>query len=210
MWPQSTQRSTWPPSVAAAVLNPDITLSCARLTCPALVLRQAAPWRWKMSATSSRERPTAAGLHRGSCLHWGQRREPVERAGHSTDRPIGDAGVKGRGRAWHGRAAAQRAGRGASAGSGLAAGRDCAGAVWRGAGLGARPGHWSRTNVMPGHDEPLLSIVTVTFPGMIRGEPAMGAEHRAYSLVFGGLVQTRTMMQPCASTARFRGGGPIL
>ena len=107
-------------------------------------------------------------------------------------------------------AAAQRAGRGASAGSGLAAGRDCAGAVWRGAGLGARPGHWSRTNVMPGHDEPLLSIVTVTFPGMIRGEPAMGAEHRAYTLVFGGLVQTRTMMQPCASTARFRGGGPIL
>ena len=38
----------------------------------------------------------------------------------------------------------------------------------------------------------------------------MGAEHRAYTLVFGGLVQTRTMMQPYASTARFRGGGPIL
>ena len=28
---------------------------------------------------------------------FGQRREPVERAGYSTDRPIGDAGVKGRG-----------------------------------------------------------------------------------------------------------------
>ena len=28
---------------------------------------------------------------------FGQRREPVERASHSTDRPIGDARVKGRG-----------------------------------------------------------------------------------------------------------------
>jgi hypothetical protein len=75
----------------------DITLSWPRLTCPALARRQAAPWRWKMSATSSLERPTAAGLHLGSWPHWGQRREPVDRAGHSADRRIGDAGVKGGG-----------------------------------------------------------------------------------------------------------------
>ena len=98
MWPQSTQRSTWPPSVAERQCSiADITLSWLRLTCPALARRQAAPWRWKMSATSSGERPTAAGLRLGSWLHWSQRREPVERAGHSADRLIGDAGVKSRG-----------------------------------------------------------------------------------------------------------------
>ena len=41
-----------------------------------------------------------------------------------------------------------------------------------------------------GHAKFLLSIVTVTFPEMIRGELAMGAEHRAYTLVFGGLQET--------------------
>ena len=46
LWPQSSQRSTWPPSAAERQLSmADITLSWPRLTCPALALRQAAPWR---------------------------------------------------------------------------------------------------------------------------------------------------------------------
>src|SRR5215472_12432977 len=74
-----------------------ITLSWPRLTCPVLTLRQAAPWRWKMSATSSLGRRMPAGLHSGSQPPFGQWREAVERAGHSADRLIGDAGVKSRG-----------------------------------------------------------------------------------------------------------------
>ena len=51
------------------------------------------------------------------------------------------------------------------------------------------------------------------------GEPCRrdgprGARHRArpsrHKLVFGGSGRTRTMMQPCASAAKLRGGGPIL
>ena len=98
VWPQSSQRSTWPPRAAERQCSmADITLSWPRLTCPALARRQAAPWRWKMSATSSLGRRMAAGLHSGSRLHWAERREPVEWAGHGADRGIGDAGVKGRG-----------------------------------------------------------------------------------------------------------------
>src|SRR5690242_550888 len=66
----------------------DIALSWPRLICPALALRQAAPWRWKMSATSSLVRRTAAGLRSGSRPPFGQRREPVERAGHCADRGV--------------------------------------------------------------------------------------------------------------------------
>ena len=36
----------------------DITLIWPRLRCPALALRQAVPWRWKMSATSTLGRLT--------------------------------------------------------------------------------------------------------------------------------------------------------
>src|SRR5512143_1353708 len=72
----------------------DITWSWPRLRCPALALRQAVPWRWKMSATSSPGRRTAAGLHSGSRPPFGQWHEPVERAGHGADRGIGDAGVQ--------------------------------------------------------------------------------------------------------------------
>src|SRR6266478_4424540 len=75
----------------------DITLSWPRLTCPALASRQAAPWRWKTSATSSLGRLTAAGLGSGSRPPRGQWREPVQRAGHVADRGVGDAGVTGRG-----------------------------------------------------------------------------------------------------------------
>src|SRR3954452_15825333 len=72
----------------------DITLSWPRLTCPALARRQPAPAPWKMSATSSLGRLTAAGLTLGSrfLLEW--RCEPVERADHGADRGVSDAGVK--------------------------------------------------------------------------------------------------------------------
>src|ERR671910_670076 len=44
----------------------------------------------------------------------------------------------------------------------------------------------------------------------VGGELASGgAGHRAASLYAVGLA-TRTMMQPCASAAKLRGGGPIL
>src|SRR5687767_14305143 len=72
----------------------DITCSWPRLTCPALALRQAAPWRSKLSATSSVGRPTAAG----SGLRWplplGRRPEPVERAHYRADRGAGDPSVE--------------------------------------------------------------------------------------------------------------------
>src|SRR5215469_18347057 len=98
LWPQSSQRSTWPPRAAERQLSmADITLSWPRLTCPALARRQAAPWRWKMSATSSPGRRTAAGLHLGSRAPFGQRRKPVERTGHRSDRGVGNARVKSRG-----------------------------------------------------------------------------------------------------------------
>src|SRR6266436_1009386 len=77
----------------------DITLSWPTLTCPVLALRQAAPWRWKTSATSSLGRRTAAGLRPLSRPRppFAQRREPVERAGYRADRGVGDARVKRRG-----------------------------------------------------------------------------------------------------------------
>src|SRR5438552_7981930 len=54
VWAQSSQRSTWPPSAAVRQVSiADITRSWARLTCPTLSLRQASPWRRKISATSS-------------------------------------------------------------------------------------------------------------------------------------------------------------
>src|SRR5229473_7854331 len=73
----------------------DITWSWPRLTCPALALRQAAPWLWKTSATSSLGRFTAAGLGSGSRSPLDHGSEPVERAGHVADRGVGDAGVTG-------------------------------------------------------------------------------------------------------------------
>ena len=46
LWPQSSQRSTWPPRAAERHCSmADITLSWPRLTCPALALRQAVPYR---------------------------------------------------------------------------------------------------------------------------------------------------------------------
>ncbi len=42
------------------------------------------------------------------------------------------------------------------------------------------------------------------------GSSAAGAEARATTLYSVGSVETRTMMQSCASAAKLRGGGPIL
>ncbi len=50
---QSSQRSTWPPRAAVRQLSmADMTFSCPRLSCPARALRQAGPWRRKISASS--------------------------------------------------------------------------------------------------------------------------------------------------------------
>ncbi len=57
LWPHFSQAATWPPSTAVRQRSmADITLSWARLTWPALAVRQAGPWARKMSATSSRSR----------------------------------------------------------------------------------------------------------------------------------------------------------
>ena len=43
----------------------------------------------------------------------------------------------------------------------------------------------------------------------IRGETAFGRDQSRHNLVFGG-CKNPTMMQPCASAAKLRDGGPIL
>src|SRR5215831_16797994 len=98
LWPQSSQRSTCPPSAAERHCSiADMTWSWGRLTCPALARRQSAPWRSKTSATSSFGRRTAAWLGLVSRPPLGQWHQPVEWAGYGADRGIGDAGVKRRG-----------------------------------------------------------------------------------------------------------------
>ena len=88
--------------------------------------------------------------------------------------------------------------------------RDVAGAAGRGAGLAFGSAHRGSAEAGSGHAEFLLSIVTVTFPRTIRGEPASGRRTSRLHSCIRGSGADRTMMQPCASTARFRGGGPIL
>src|SRR6516162_7505410 len=95
LWPQSSQRSTCPPSAAERHCSiADITWSWPRLTCPALARRQSAPWRAKTSATSSFGRRTAVRLGLGSRPPVDQLCEPVEWAGYGPDRAVGDTGVK--------------------------------------------------------------------------------------------------------------------
>ncbi len=61
-WPQSSQAATWLPSSAVRQASmAAIALSCPRLKCPALALRQAALWLRKISATSSTGRGMATG-----------------------------------------------------------------------------------------------------------------------------------------------------
>jgi hypothetical protein len=61
-----SQRATWPPRAAVRQLSiADITLSCPRLTWPALALRHAGPWPRKISATSNLGRATRAARQAG-------------------------------------------------------------------------------------------------------------------------------------------------
>src|SRR6185312_8173089 len=92
---QSSQRSTWPPRAAVRQLSmADMTFSCARLTCPALALRHAGPWRRKISATSTAGRDTGRRAS-GGRAHLGE--QQVERAGDLADRLEGDTGIERRG-----------------------------------------------------------------------------------------------------------------
>src|SRR5271169_2285803 len=92
---QSSQRSTWPPRAAVRQLSmADMTFSCARLTRPALALRQAGPWRRKISATS------IAGRDKGEPRSGGRSylgEQQVERAGDFANRLDGDTGIERRG-----------------------------------------------------------------------------------------------------------------
>src|ERR1700693_2525087 len=92
---QSSQRAAWPPSAAVRQLSiADITLSWPRLTCPALALRHAGPWRRKISATSTAGRDTEGGVSGGGS-HLGE--QQVERTGDLADRLDGDTSVERRG-----------------------------------------------------------------------------------------------------------------
>src|SRR5512137_2031740 len=95
---QSSQRATCPPSAAVRQFSiADITLSWPRLTWPALALRHAAPWRWKISATSSSGRDTrrASGGRFGALLELA--RDAIERAHDLPDGLGGDTRIERRG-----------------------------------------------------------------------------------------------------------------
>src|SRR5215212_4223482 len=94
LWPQSAQASTWPPRAAVRQVSiADITFSWPRLSRPAWAARQAAPWRWKMSATSNDRRLTAVSGVRSHPVLW-QQPDPVERAHDGADRVGGDASIQ--------------------------------------------------------------------------------------------------------------------
>src|SRR5918993_4123048 len=91
--PQSWQASTWPPSAAVRHCSiADITLSWARLRCPAWDAWYADPAARKMSATSSEARTDSAAGHDRFGPHH---RELVERAGYGAHRPRRHLGVEG-------------------------------------------------------------------------------------------------------------------
>src|SRR3954471_10582872 len=94
-WPQSSQASTWPPRAAVRQASiAAITLNWPRLRWPAWAARQAPPWRWKMSATSSDGRLTAALSSVRPCLVLRRKPDPVERAHDGADCAGGDAGIE--------------------------------------------------------------------------------------------------------------------
>ena len=96
VWAQSSQAATWPPSSALRQASmAAIAFNCPRLRCPALALRQAAPWLRKISATSSAGRDMARRLSLGLVLLLDQAK-PVERAHHLADRAGGHARVERR------------------------------------------------------------------------------------------------------------------
>src|SRR4249919_1314090 len=90
VWPQSSQRSTWPPRAAVRQISiAVITRRWARLRCAVLAARQAAPWRRKISATSSFERDIAGASVRRCRCHV----QEFERALYLPDQVGGNAGV---------------------------------------------------------------------------------------------------------------------
>jgi hypothetical protein len=94
LWPQSSQASTWPPRAAVRQISiAAIVFTWPRLSRPVWAARQAAPWRWKMSATSSDGRLTAGSGVRSHRVLW-QQPDPVERARDGADRVGGDAGIQ--------------------------------------------------------------------------------------------------------------------
>ena len=94
-WPQSSQRATWPPRAAVRQRSiAAITLSWPRLIWPAWAARQAAPWRRKISATSSDGRLTATVSPVRPRLVLRHKPDPVEGAHDSADRRDGDAGIE--------------------------------------------------------------------------------------------------------------------
>src|SRR3712207_5789224 len=94
-WPHPSQASTWPPRAAVRQASiAAITLSWPRLRWPAWAARQAAPWRWKMSATSSDGRLTAALSPVRPRLVLQSKPDSVERAHDAADCAGGDAGIQ--------------------------------------------------------------------------------------------------------------------
>ena len=63
-WPHFVHAATCPPSASVRQVSiADMTLSWARLTCPAWARRHAGPCSRKMSASSSLDRATPADRH---------------------------------------------------------------------------------------------------------------------------------------------------
>src|SRR3954466_2045139 len=92
---KSAQRATCPPRAAVRQRSIAlITLIWPRLRWPAWAARQAAPWRWKMSATSSDGRLTAAVSSVRPRLVLRSKPDPVEGAHDSADGAGGDAGIE--------------------------------------------------------------------------------------------------------------------
>ena len=94
-WAQASQRSTCPPNAAVRQRSiADITLSWPRLIWPALALRHAAPWRWKISATSSDggDMRRASGGRFDALLELA--RDAIERAHDLSDGLGGNTGIE--------------------------------------------------------------------------------------------------------------------
>ena len=98
VWAQSSQRATWPPSSAVRQASmAAIAFNCPRLKCPALALRQAAPWL--AENLRNLKRGTRHGRGRSGLADrsvFSIRRKPVQRAHHLADRACGHARVKRR------------------------------------------------------------------------------------------------------------------
>src|SRR5579859_144022 len=93
-WPHSSHPSMWPPSAAVRQVSmADMTLSWARLICPAWAARQAGPAARKTSATSSDGRIAGSGARALSCH---QQLQVLERTGYRADRLRRDTGIKRR------------------------------------------------------------------------------------------------------------------